>query len=201
LYVVINGIPSNGTYVIVGSGNIEKQTVLNIAALPTSVNSTKSVQGNGNGNANGNTSSDSGSSGPSKGVVIAAVVGGIAVLGIAGAIIGICMSRRKSAKGFAAPDAQGAAYGNKAVNNYAGAPNPAYMDPASRYGERPSTGSEASFLPLKQGNESGVWSPRQPAAMESSASFGGPEMTPYRDYDPYNAQYRDPQRVASPRMR
>jgi len=206
LFVVVNGIPSNGTHLIVGSGNIEQQQTLAAAALPASATSTKSIQGNGQTSGNGSSGS---SSGPSKGVIIAIVVGGIAVLGVAGAIIGICMSRKKSSKGFTAPDAQGM-YGRGAPLSgaAAGAAIPAYMDngAAGRYGERPSMASESSFIPLKQYNDSSVWNPGNPAAMESSASFNGsPGQGAYRDYDPYanygQAGAQSPQRMASPRMR
>lgn len=201
MYVVVNGIPSNGSYVIVGSGNIENQQTLAVTPLPASVKSTKAVQGNGKGGSNTDQGSGSGSSSPSKGVIIAVIVGGVAVLGVIGAIIGICMSRRKSKKGFTAPDTQGPVYGKMG-----GPPTsiPAYMEnsASTRYGERPSTGSD-SFMPLKQQyNESSVWSPGQPSAMQSSASFGGDSpQTPYRDYDPYAQYDHTPQRVASPRAR
>jgi hypothetical protein len=195
LYVVINGIPSTGTHLIVGSGNIETQKTLEVAALPAPVNTTKSIQGNGQ-----NSSPSSGSSGPSKGIIIAVIVGGIAVLGVVGAIIGICMSRKKKGKGFAAPDAQGM-YGRGAPSAPLGGPMPAYMNNGARYGERASMASESSFIPLKQYNDSNVWTPGNPAAMESSASFNG--QGEYRDYDPYAnyGQQQSPQRMASPRMR
>jgi len=213
LFVVINGIPSNGTYLIVGSGNIEQQQTLAVAALPASATSTKSITGSGSANDKSSSNGSSSSSGLSKGIIIAIIVGGVAIVGVVGAIIGICMSRRKSSKGFSAPDAQGAMY-RSAAGGAREAALPAYMSNAgARYGERPSLGSESALAPLKQYNESSVWSPGNPAAMESSASFGG-DQAPYRDYDPYaqyhdphaqyhdpHAQYHDPQGVASPRMR
>lgn len=196
LYVVVNGIPSTGKHLIVGSGNIEQQQMLTVSALPPSVTSTKSIQGGGKGSANDNAQGSSSGSHLSKGIIIVIAVGGVVILGVAGTIIGICISRRKSKKGFNAPDAPAAAAFGRGGPAMGGPPIPAYMDnhydsAATRYGERPSMASESSFIPLKQYNESSVWTPGNPAAMESSASFGGGETAPYRDYDPYaqHSQY------------
>ncbi|KAJ8082465.1 hypothetical protein PM082_008320 [Marasmius tenuissimus] len=63
VFVTVNGIPSNATFVIVGSGKIEQQPILAVDALPASetndngAGSADSSQtgngGNGNGNGNG----------------------------------------------------------------------------------------------------------------------------------------------------
>jgi len=49
VYTVVNGIPSNGTMVIVGSGNIETQPMLQIVDLPASSNSSKIASSQNNG--------------------------------------------------------------------------------------------------------------------------------------------------------
>jgi len=77
VFVTINGVPSKGSYVIVGSGNIETQTLNPAAALPASVR-VDSASGNGssnntNSNHTGNNSASSLSSGAIGGIVAAAV--------------------------------------------------------------------------------------------------------------------------------
>lgn len=91
VYVVVNGIPSKGTKVIVGSGQIEEQPLNTAAALPASIR-LDSAKGTADPKTTGQTSS-----GLSTGKLIAIIVGGVVVLGILGAIIGICMSRRRRA--------------------------------------------------------------------------------------------------------
>jgi hypothetical protein len=64
VYVTINGIPSNGSYVIVGSGQMEKQPTSAVSALPDSVrlDSAKGSAGpgdNGSGSSTGGGGSDS----------------------------------------------------------------------------------------------------------------------------------------------
>jgi hypothetical protein len=85
LFVTINGIPSNGTFVTVGSGNIETQPLNPIGALPASVRS-NSASGSGSG---GNSSSSGsggnhGSASSLSGGVIGGIVGAIALLAILG---------------------------------------------------------------------------------------------------------------------
>jgi len=61
LFVVVQGVPSNGTYVIVGNGAIGQQPTAAVGALPDSVRS-DNVQGSGNGS-NSQSSSSGGSGG------------------------------------------------------------------------------------------------------------------------------------------
>ncbi|KZV62052.1 copper radical oxidase [Peniophora sp. CONT] len=101
LWVTINGIPSNGSYVIVGSGDFGTQPTSADSVLPASVrvdsasgtgtNSTSSGSGSGS----SDSSEDSGGS-HTTGIVIG-VVAGVAAVGILGAIFGICVSRRRRA--------------------------------------------------------------------------------------------------------
>ncbi|KAL0959152.1 hypothetical protein HGRIS_014439 [Hohenbuehelia grisea] len=63
LHVTINGIPSNGTYLILGSGKIEQQTLNPVAELPAKVrldNVGGSASGAGNGGSNGNNNNGAG---------------------------------------------------------------------------------------------------------------------------------------------
>ena len=106
--VTINGIPSNGSYVIVGSGNVETQTMNPVQDLPPSVRS-NSATGSGSGSGtNGGNNGGSGS-GPSSAsslsggaiagivaavIVVAAVIG---VLAVFGTILGFFIVRRRRA--------------------------------------------------------------------------------------------------------
>lgn len=92
LYVVVNGIPSNGTYVIVGSGNIGTQPVSTAAELPAP-QGLDNAQGTGqsnnasgsNGNGSGNDTSGNQASGASHtGPIIGGIIGAIAIVGILG---------------------------------------------------------------------------------------------------------------------
>ncbi|KAI0051619.1 copper radical oxidase, partial [Auriscalpium vulgare] len=81
VYVTVNGIPSNGTYVIVGSGQIGNQPTAPASVLPASVraadNSSGSAPSNGTDNSN---QSNGGSS--NTGAIIGGVVAAIAAVGI-----------------------------------------------------------------------------------------------------------------------
>lgn len=75
LYVVINGVPSIGTFVIIGSGNVGPQPISSASLLPASVKST--------GNATSpNATSQSDHASSSKIPLIAGLVGGIAVTSV-----------------------------------------------------------------------------------------------------------------------
>lgn len=90
LYVNIHGIPSNGTWLIVGNGEVGQQPVSDAASLPSSMKSaTASGSGsaNGNGTNSNNSASDAQNSEDAKkdkektSIIIGVVVGGIALLG------------------------------------------------------------------------------------------------------------------------
>ncbi|KAJ7904372.1 glyoxal oxidase [Mycena olivaceomarginata] len=110
LFVVIKGIPSNGTYVIIGSGAIEGQPTADASKLPENVlaadangsassSSTGSGSGNGNGNGNGNGDGDAKASGSTSHVaLIAGIAGGAAVVALLALGVGICLSRRRRAR-------------------------------------------------------------------------------------------------------
>jgi len=91
LYVTIKGIPSNGTYVIIGSGNIETQTLGTVTPLPANVRvDSASGSGSANGSAENRTSL-------STGPLIAIIVGAIAVVGVLGTVFGVCLAKRRRA--------------------------------------------------------------------------------------------------------
>jgi len=92
-FVVVNGIPSNGTMVQVGNGQIGQQPTSTASVLPANVQLASA-----SGSAGGSTATSS----PTSGASIAhwydhwGIVGAVAVIGILGALFGICLSRRPS---------------------------------------------------------------------------------------------------------
>ncbi|KAJ7080520.1 glyoxal oxidase N-terminus-domain-containing protein [Mycena epipterygia] len=86
LFVVVNGVPSNGTYVIIGSGNVEKQPTAAASTLPENV-----LQADASGSAGGSTTSTGGNStttghsaaSRSQVALTAMLVGGVAAVALA----------------------------------------------------------------------------------------------------------------------
>jgi hypothetical protein len=155
LFVTINGIPSNGTMVIVGNGQIGQQPTAPPSTLPASV---RIDSASGSGNANTNSTSNGSTS--HTGTIIGAVVGAIAVIGIIGAIIGVLVSRRRRAAASAsAPYPMTTDTGGRTI-----------ASAGSARGMRSSDSS--AFMPLQQDNQSHVWN-------ASTASLAAP----YKDFD------------------
>ncbi|KAF4585155.1 hypothetical protein EYR40_001992 [Pleurotus pulmonarius] len=189
LFVTINGIPSNGTLLILGNGQMGKQPTSDASALPPSIR-LDSAAGSGDGSSTSSGtdhgSENSGGTGVSTGVIVGGIVGAIAVVGIIGALIGIFIARRRRA---------------------ATAESSFMMSPtAGGTGPRGMRSSDSSaFIPLQQDNHSQAWN-------VSTASLN----TPYRDdmpipdplargstsgtsvdYDPYAAT---PPKLVSPKI-
>ncbi|KAJ8514511.1 hypothetical protein ONZ45_g7965 [Pleurotus djamor] len=152
LFVTINGIPSNGTSLIVGNGQVGQQPVLTAAALPESKKA-DNVAGSADGSSTGtNNTNESGGSSVSTGAIVGGVIGGIAVVGIIGALVGILLARRRRASVPAASTSY-------------------VMSPTTGMGGRGMRGSDSSaFMPLQQDNHSQAWN-------ASTTSL----HTPYRD--------------------
>ncbi|KAF8641383.1 hypothetical protein AX16_010004 [Volvariella volvacea WC 439] len=83
LFVLVNGIPSNGTHVIVGNGIVGPQPTAAASVLPPSVER-DSVSGTGQGgnNANNDDSQNSASGGSTMARIVGPVAGILAVLGV-----------------------------------------------------------------------------------------------------------------------
>ncbi|KAJ3930567.1 MAG: glyoxal oxidase N-terminus-domain-containing protein [Lentinula lateritia] len=96
VFVVVNGIPSNGTFVIVGTGNIETQPTSSAALLPTNQLASTDTSGTGSGSSS-SSSTDNSASSSHTGAIVGGVVGALVIVGILGALIGICLSRRRRA--------------------------------------------------------------------------------------------------------
>ncbi|KAF8914509.1 glyoxal oxidase N-terminus-domain-containing protein [Mucidula mucida] len=184
LFVNVNEIPSNGTFLTVGSGNIETQEMADVVALPTSVLSSSDASGGADSSSTGGSGSDE-DSGSNKAVIIGAVVGGLVVFGVLGAIIGICVARRRRASaqapgpGSSYPMRESPRYGADAAGGAAAA-----------RGLRSSDSS--AFVPLQQDyNQHQSWN-------SSNASLQAPYKDNYDprqngmslDYDPYAAESR-----------
>ena len=152
-FVTVKGIPSNGTYGIVGNGEIGTQEVLAVQTLPDpvrldSVSGSASPSSSGS---SGNSSDDDDSS--NTGIIIGAIVGGIVLIGLLGAGIGICMKNRKQAEATAA--------GSSLSAGGAGMP-----------GAMRQRDSDATMMPLQSAyNNSAMWG--------SNADLRSP--SPYKD--------------------
>jgi hypothetical protein len=94
LFVVVNGVPSNGTMVTVGTGKMGVQPIFAASVLPPNTNAPVSAGGSGG------KGSGSGSGSPTSKIktstLIAIGAGGGVVLVVLGGIILICMRRSKS---------------------------------------------------------------------------------------------------------
>ncbi|KAJ7083670.1 glyoxal oxidase [Mycena belliarum] len=105
VYVVVNGVPSNGTEVIVGSGSIGTQPTAAAAVLPAPVNlASASGSADGSSTSAGPKSTNSGtpSSGSNKGTIIGAAIGALVILGLIGAGA-FWLIRRRNQTGARAP--------------------------------------------------------------------------------------------------
>ncbi|KAG2008467.1 copper radical oxidase [Coprinopsis cinerea AmutBmut pab1-1] len=136
LHVTINGIPSNGTYVIVGNGQLGQQPLQPASTLPQSVK----LEG-----VKGASSSSDDSSGLGLGMIIALAAGGLALVLIVMGAIAIVRRRRRA---NTAPKSTTGGY--NVVQ-----PTPNMSAIAVGAGVRDSDSSV--FAPYKEGNHSQVW--------------------------------------------
>ncbi|KAJ7904362.1 glyoxal oxidase [Mycena olivaceomarginata] len=103
LFVVVKGIPSNGTYIIIGSGAIEAQPTADASKLPENALAA---------DANGFCQPIFDRERTSHVALIAGIAGGAAVVALLALGVGICLSRRRRARiraGIAASKAAQAA--------------------------------------------------------------------------------------------
>jgi hypothetical protein len=168
LFVTIQGIPSNGTFMIAGNGQFGVQPTNAASVLPASVR-VDSASGSAPSSSPSNTSSSSTSS--HTGIIIGAVVAGIAAVGVLGAAFGICLARRRRSAATAGSDTT-------------------YPTPSTGFGGftgREMRNSDSSaFMPLQQNNQSDValHSPyRDQFEPRASSQFiHSGEFEPYGDY-------------------
>ena len=176
LFVNIHGIPSNGTMVIVGNGQIGSQPTSPPSTLPPSV---RMDSASGSGSSSGNASSTSNGSTSHTGTIVGAVVGAVALIGLIGAIIGFLVSRRRRAAASASAPYQ--------MTTDAGGRTTAGA------GVRGMRNSDSSaFMPLQQDNRSPAWNASTTSLAAPYQDFddagsgrGRSSMGISMDYDPY----------------
>ena len=155
MFVNVLGIPSNGSYLIVGNGQIGTQSTSPSPILPPNVLASASGTASGSNSSGGASVNDTNGSQNSKlnlGVIIGSVAGGLAILAALGAFIGIYLARRKRATGHMVPTIpSGGVAGSMGLR-----------------GMRSSGSDSSAFMPLHQDNASAIWN-------ASSTSL------PYRD--------------------
>ncbi|KAH9475866.1 Aldehyde oxidase GLOX [Psilocybe cubensis] len=177
MFVNINGIPSNGSYLIVGNGKIGTQPVAAASVLPPNVRLASA-----SGSASGTSTTPGGSSDPEKssssnlGVIIGCVVGGVALVGVVGAVIGVCLARRRRAAARhgtgAVPPASSYPMTSAEGMSLTGSGAPVM---GTRAGMRSSDSS--AFMPLQQDNRSQAWN-------ASTTSLNAPYRDDHDAYEP-----------------
>jgi Domain of unknown function (DUF1929) len=178
MFVVVLGIPSNGSYVIVGNGQIGTQPTSPSPILPPNV--LASASGTASGSDSSGVASVNDNDGSQNklnlGVIIGSVVGGLAILAALGAFIGIYLARRKRATaGHTVPStASGVVAGSMGLR-----------------GMRSSGSDSSAFIPLHQDNASAIWNasttslPYRDDVADNRDSRGSMGLS--MDRDPYAA--------------
>ncbi|KAJ7247167.1 glyoxal oxidase N-terminus-domain-containing protein [Mycena haematopus] len=191
VYVVVNGIPSNGTEVIVGSGNIETQPTNSVAVLPANIelaSATGSADGASTsstgttGSATAGTPSATASSTSHIGAIVGGAVGGLVILGLIGCGLACCISRRNRARprmpAPTRPYEYTATLGGPAVGiGAAGARSQGSFAPMNQYRDNPGHGGYDPHPPAmgRFGDDN----------MSRASASGISEQ-----YDPYSAEAR-----------
>jgi hypothetical protein len=168
LFVTIQGIPSNATFVTVGNGQFGTQPTSAISGLPASV---RVNSASGSAPSSSSSNSSSGGSSSHMAVIIGAVVAGIAAVGVLGAVFGICLARRRRSAAMA--DSGGT-----------------YPTPGTGFsgfvGREMRSSDSSAFMPLQQNNQSeaALNSPyRDQFEPRTSSPFvHSGEFEPYGDY-------------------
>ena len=170
LWVVVNGIPSNATMVIVGSGQFGQQPTNDVSDLPSSVQ-------NAAAKGDGDSQSSSGSS-SHTGTIVAVVIAAIGAIAIIGAFVGIVVARRRRAASRQHPSASYAMGATRAGFATSGGAS------LNRHADQGRKSNSSAFVPLQQDNSSMAWN-TSTVSLQSS----------YRDdfdgrppYDPYSAE-------------
>ncbi|KAH9474348.1 Aldehyde oxidase GLOX [Psilocybe cubensis] len=176
VYVNIHGIPSNGSYVIIGSGNIEQQPTSPPGTLPSSVRLDSATGGIHNGTSQDNGSSDSDPKKSSNlGVIIGAIAAGVAVVAVVGALIAVFLARRRRAAARLAPSKE-------------------YPLSTAGAGWTSHNTDSSVFVPLAQAKYDDTWDPRTSSINapymdeRRAASSIGSRSQVFGEYDPYSGE-------------
>ena len=141
MFVNVRGIPSNGSYLIVGNGQIGTQSTSPNPILPPNVLASASGTASGSGVPSSNDTNGSQNSKSNLGVIIGSVAGSLAILAALGVFIGIYLARRKRATSpIASTTASRAVAGSMGLR-----------------GMRSSGSDSSAFIPLHQDNASAIW--------------------------------------------
>jgi hypothetical protein len=143
MFVVVDGLPSVGKMVTVGSGQIETQPTSAVAVLPAAATSTKAPTSSGNG-------MTSSKSTKSNLIYIIAIAAGAAILIGLAALLIVCMRRRKQSGEKGGDFAPGIGIGRGLSTSGRRAQG---EKPFGGYDGRTSNASSA-FIPLQQYNNS-----------------------------------------------
>lgn len=182
LYVIINGAPSNGSYVIVGNGQLGSQPTGADSTLPDSVQAAATASGSGQVETNDSSMK------LSTPVIIVGVVGVIVVIGLVGALIGLFVVRKNRAAQRKQPS--NLEYAMSSSSKFVSGVNARSVTAGIQRGQDPGLrGSDSSaFLPLKHDDASTVWSERAP-----SLSYEGRPTASFRaSEDTYRPPYEMP---------
>ncbi|KAG6853181.1 hypothetical protein C0991_006291 [Blastosporella zonata] len=173
-FVAINGIPSNGTLVIVGSGNVGVQPTSPASVLPASItldSATGSADSSSVGSDSpGSTTQSSASS--HLGLIIGAAAGGAVLIALIIAL-SVCIARKRKA-GHKAVDST--AYAMTAGGQVRSGYGPPAPFAGGMYGHARPGSTASSFQPLHRAEDSDTW----------NGSTANLSQGPYRDeaFDP-----------------
>ena len=139
MFVNVRGIPSNGSYLIVGNGEIGTQSTSPSPILPPNVLASASGTASGPGVPSSNDTDGK----SNLGIIIGSVAGSLAILAALGVFIGVYLARRKRATSHIVPTtASVAVVGSMGLR-----------------GMRSSGSDSSAFIPLHQDNASAIWNP------------------------------------------
>ncbi|KAG6914855.1 hypothetical protein DXG01_014931 [Tephrocybe rancida] len=194
LFVTVNGIPSNGTFVTVGSGAVGVQPTSAASVLPASI-LVSSAKGTADGASVGSdkpgSSPDNGGSGSSShlGLIIGAAVGGVALIALL-AVLGVCIARKRKTGGVRTADGYAMTAGGQLGSGYSRGGGAAPFA-GTGYGHGSRAGSDAgSFAPLHRPTDSDTWNGSTAHLTQGpyrDEAFEPPRST---EYDPYGSSAR-----------
>ena len=211
-FVVIHGVPSNGTLAIVGNGQIGTQPTSDASVLPSSVLSSNNAAGSAS-PSDTNSNGGSGSSHKvSTGAIIAAVAGSVAAIAIAGAFAGVLIARKRRAAAARKTIIGGITRSASMGRGYRDAKDASESSAAFHdYGRQPVDGAGGDgFIPLHQYSQTDLhaasWTPSQGSYQQGGAPAGGYAGGGYgggyggysdaqastASFDPYEQQQQQP---------
>jgi hypothetical protein len=171
LFVVVNGIPSNGTMITVGNGQMGQQPVAAVADLPPNVrvdSATGTASGASTSSSKTSSSNGGGSSHLGMGAIVGGIIAAVVVVAIIGAFVGVCLARRRRARAAAVPNTYAGGAG-------AGAGGYAMEAPKGGAYTNVRASDSSAFMPLDNASDASFERPRYHDD-GSRPSFTGPPM-------------------------